>query len=126
MKIILVDAINTFVVESKINQEMYELLETYPNKKIILTNADDEQMKEFGLVNLPYELFTLKHTPDKVDQKYFNTMLKQLNLKPEDLIYFEHNEEAVKSAKSVGIQTYYYNKEKKDLNSLKQFLDTNL
>lgn len=126
MKTILVDAANTFVVEGEINQEMYKLLETYPNRKIILTNANDEQMKKFGLVNLPYELFTLKHNPDKVNPKYFNTMLKNLDLQPEEVIYFEHNEEAVKSAQSVKIKTHHYDKEKKDLDSLKQFLDTSI
>ena len=122
MKTILVDAVNTFVVDGKINQEMYELLETFPNKKIILTNANDEQMKEFGLEDLPYELFTLKHNPDKVDPEYFNAMFEQLNLKPEEVVYFEHNEDAVKSAKSIGINTYHYDKDKRDLDALKVFL----
>jgi HAD superfamily hydrolase (TIGR01509 family) len=125
-KTILVDAVNTFVVDGKINQELHELVETYPNKKIILTNADDEQIKEFGLENLPYELFTLKHNPDKVDPEYFTKMLEEYNLKPDEVIYFEHNRDAVKSAESVGIKTHYYDKDKKDLNILKQFLDSNL
>lgn len=128
MKTILVDAVNTFVVEGKINHKMLELLETYPNKKIILTNANDEQLLKFGLVNLPYELFTLKHTPDKTDPSYFKIMLKNFNLQSNDVIYFEHNREAVKSAESVGIKTYHYGKDNKDSNSnnLKKFLDTNL
>jgi len=41
-------------------------------------------------------------------------------------VYFEHNEDAVKSAQSVGIKTYHYNKDKKDLRGLKKFLDDNL
>lgn len=86
MKTILVDAVDTFVIEGEgIFQEMYKLLETYPNKKIILSNANDE-----------------------------------------DVIYFEHNEEAVKSAQSVGITSYHYDKDKKDLIALKNFLDNNL
>lgn len=47
MKTILVDAIDTFVIETKngfeVFPEMYELLETFPNDKIILTGADDVQ-----------------------------------------------------------------------------------
>ncbi len=126
MKTILVDAVNTFVVDGKINDKMHDLLETYPNKKIILTNANDEQIKEFGLENLPFEMFTLKHNPDKVDSKYFNIMFEQLGLNSEEVIYFEHNEESIKSAESIGIKTYHYDKDKKDINGLKQFLDTNL
>ena len=41
MKTILVDAINTLIKKNEgINIEIYNLLETYPNKKIILTNAN--------------------------------------------------------------------------------------
>lgn len=127
MKTILVDAVNTFIIEGKgIFQEMHKLLEEYPNKKIILTNANDEQMKIFGLDNVPYEVFTLKHEPNKSDPKYFETMLKHFNLDAKDVIYFEHDQEAVKSAKSVGITTYHYDKDQKDLIALKNFLDTNL
>lgn len=104
MKTILVDAVNTFVIWGKgVYPPMFDLLEKYPNRKIILTNANDEQMVPFGLTNLPYELFTLKHNPDKTDPKYFKEMLAHFNLKTDDVIYFEHNPEAVKSAQSVGI-----------------------
>ncbi len=55
MKTILVDAVDTFVIEGVgIFQPMFDLLEKYPNRKIILTNANDWQMAEFGLTNLPY------------------------------------------------------------------------
>jgi hypothetical protein len=43
MKTILVDANHTLVVDGVLFQAMYELLETYPNPKIILTNANDEE-----------------------------------------------------------------------------------
>ena len=49
-----------------------------------------------------------------------------IELKPEDVIYFEHNTEAVKSAQSLGIISYHYDSDKKDLESLKTFLDNNL
>ncbi len=124
MKTILVDAVDTFVIEGKgVFQPMFDLLEKYPNRKIILTNANDEQMIEFGLTNLPYELFTLKHNPDKTDLKYFKEMLAHFKLQATDVVYFEHNPEAVKSAQSVGITSYHYNSEKKDLQDLKKFLD---
>ena len=46
MKTILVDAINCFVSNhGEIFQEMFEMLEKYPNKKILLTGANDEQYK---------------------------------------------------------------------------------
>lgn len=127
MKTILVDAINTFVIkDSGIFHAMQDMLDAYPNRKIILTNANDAQMDEFGLHNLPYELFTQKHEPEKTDPSYFQTLLAQFNLQVDDVVYFEHNEEAVKSATSVGIPTYHYDKDKRDLEALKNFLDKNL
>jgi len=127
MKTILVDAVNTFVIKGEgIYQPMFELLEKYPNKKILLTNANDEQIIQSGLVNLPYEMFTMKHNPDKVEPLYFETILKQHNLTVDDVLYFEHNPDAIKSAKSVGITSYYYDADKKDLDGLKIFLDKNM
>lgn len=127
MKTILVDAVDTFVIEGKgVFEEMRSLLETFPNRKIIVTNADDAQFIEFGLTNLPYEIFTLKHQPDKTDPRYFLTMLPQFNLTVDDVVYFEHNSDAVKSAESLGIKSYHYDADKKDLTSLKQFLTDNL
>lgn len=130
MKIILVDAVYSFVIKTdggfKIFDEMYDILETFPNRKIILTGANDEQFKEFGLDKMPYEVFTLKHNPEKTDPKYFETMLLHFGLSKDDVVYFEHNIDAVKSAETVGIKSYHYDSEKKDLVALKNFLTVNL
>lgn len=127
MKTILVDAINTFVIKGEgIFEKMHDLLETFNNRKIILTNADDEQIERHNLDNMPYEVFTLKHNPEKTNPKYYEIMLKYFGLSKDDVIYFEHNPEAVKSAQTVGMKTYHYDQEKKDLKALKDFLMENL
>jgi len=127
MKTILVDAVDAFIIEGQgIFKEMHNLLETFPNKKIILTNADYEKDNKYGLNDMPYEVFTLKHNPEKTDPKYYETMLQRFGLSKEDVVYFEHNEAAVKSAQSVGIKTYHYDSEKKDLTALQNFLTENL
>ena len=127
MKTILVDAVFCFVSpEGEIFEEMYTLLESYPNKKIILTGANDEQYEKFGLDKMPYEVFTLKHSPEKTDAMYYKILLAHLNLTSDDVVYFEHSPEAVKSAQSVGINAYYYDNDTKDLTALKGFLETNL
>lgn len=127
MKTILVDAIDTFgYVDGTINEEMHKLLETFPNRKILTTGANDEEFVAWGLDNAPYEVFTLKHNPNKTDRKYFERFLEKYGLTSGDVIYFEHNPEAVKSAESVGIRSYYYDPGKKDLEGLKNFLMENL
>ena len=102
MKTILVDAVDAFVIEIdgvfKIFEEMHDLLEAYPNRKIILTGANDEQYEIFGLDKMQYEVFTLKHNPEKTDPEYYKKMPEHFGLNKGDVIYFEHNPEAVKSA----------------------------
>jgi FMN phosphatase YigB (HAD superfamily) len=131
MKTILVDAVHTTIIKDASGnfiqfKELFDLLATYTNPKLIVTNANDEQMVEFGLNNVPYQVFTMKHNPDKPDPIFFTTLLEQHGWQSADVIYFEHNPDAVASAKSVGITSYHYDKDTKDLVALKQFLDQNV
>lgn len=125
MKTILVDAVNTFVIKDKgVFIEMYQLLEKYPNRKIVVTNANDEQIGIFSLNKLPYELFILKYNPEKTSSEYFKILLHNYNLERDDVVYFEHNAEAVRSAELLGIKAYHY--KAGDLDGLKKFLDENI
>ena len=125
MKTILVDAISGLILkDGTLQNEMYELLETYPNPKLVLTGANDEQWKQFNLDISPYEVFTLKHDPEKTDPKYFEILLKKYNLTPDSVVYFEHSPKAVEAAESAGIKTYFYDDSKEDIPALKQFLDS--
>jgi len=126
MKTILVDAYNTFVTEEWINLKMQKMLDKFENKKIILTNADEEKQKVLWLVNLPYEMFSLNFNPLKTDSEFYKIFLEKFNLKAEEVIYFEHNNDAVKSARSVGINTFHYNKDKKDIIELGEFIKNNI
>ncbi|MDP3916704.1 MAG: hypothetical protein Q8Q42_00260 [Nanoarchaeota archaeon] len=126
MKTILVDAWNTFVTEDGIFLKMEVLLDGYDNKKIIVTNANEEEKLKYGIVNMPYEVFTLSHNPNKTNPEYFKNLLKKYSLLQDEVIYFDHNSEAVKTAESLGITSFWYDKDKKDLESLKKFLDDNL
>lgn len=130
MKTILVDAVDTLIIlnGSKfcLFNEMRDLLDTYSNNKIVLTNANDEQAKFYNLDQSPYEVFSLQHKPDKVDEKYYRQMLEHYQLKASDVVYFEHSPQAVESAKSVGIKTYLYDPNERDLVKLKKFLTDSL
>tara|TARA_Y100000310_G_scaffold89559_2_gene86650 strand:- start:2854 stop:3252 length:399 start_codon:yes stop_codon:yes gene_type:complete len=124
-KVILVDAWNTFVTEEGVFKEMQLMLDSFGNKKIILTNANEEQKVKFGIIDMPYEVFSLAHNPDKVDPEYFRKMLDHFSLSSEEVVYFEHNLGAVKSAQSVGIRSFWYDKDKKDSEKVKDFLESN-
>lgn len=125
MKTILVDAIDGLILEDgSVFTGMHDLLETYPNRKIVLTGANDEQWKRFNLGTSPYEVFTLKHDPEKTDPKYFQILFEEYDLTPGEVIYFEHNGEAVDTARSLGIQSYFYDHTKQDLAALKNFIDS--
>lgn len=127
MKTILVDAINGLILEDgTVFAEMHSLLEAYPNRKLVLTGANDEQFKKFNLAASPYKVFTLKHNPEKTDPAYYQTLLSKYGLTADEVIYFEHSADAAKSAESIGIKTYFYDHSKQDLAALKEFLDTNL
>lgn len=131
MKTILVDAVNTAIIKNDQDEyvqfkELFDLLETYPNPKLVVTNANDDQLIQFGLNTVPYPVFTMKHNPDKPDPVYFKTLLEQHSWQPSDVVYFEHNPDAVESAKSIGIISYNYDKDTRDLVELKKFLDSNL
>ncbi len=130
MKTIFVDAVHAFVIKDggsfKVFDEMHALLEALPNRKILLTGANDQQFKEFGLDKMPYEVFTLKHDPEKTDPEYYKKALQHFGLRADDVVHFEHNPDAVKSAESVGIKSYYYDPETRDLDALEDFLKTNL
>jgi FMN phosphatase YigB (HAD superfamily) len=126
MKTILVDAADALFVDAKVFEAMKTMLDTFANRKLVLTNANDEQIESFGINKSPYEVFSLKHNPDKTDSIYYQKMLSHYNLTSDEVIYFEHAEAAVKSAESVGIKSYHYDSGKQDLESLKKFLMENL
>lgn len=127
MKTILVDAINGLILEDgTIFEDMHALLETYPNPKIVLSGANDEEFQHYHLERSPYKIFTLKHNPEKTDPKYFEILLDTYDLHAEDVVYFEHNKAAADTAVVYGITTHFYDHTTQDLVTLKKFLDISL
>ena len=60
------------------------------------------------------------------DLNYYKILLEQFDLAVEDLIYIEHNMEAIRSAESLNIKVFHYDKDLKDINKLNQFLELNI
>jgi FMN phosphatase YigB (HAD superfamily) len=127
MKVILVDAINTLIIPGKgMYEPLLKILDGYPNRKIVLTGANNEEFTQHGLDKIPYEVFTLKHNPEKSNPNYYKILLEQFDLAAEDLVYIEHNLEAIRSAESLNIKVFHYDKDLKDINKLNQFLEINI
>ena len=123
-KILAIDAVGCLVdFNGNINLRVKNLIQKFDNRKIVLTNADDEEKKKF-LRNVSYETFTLKHKPNKSITKYYKKFLSKYKLQPHELIYVEHDIKAVKSAKSNGIITHHFDGNIKKLeNFLNLFLN---
>lgn len=130
MKTILVDAVNTLIVKEGdsyvVSPSLHRLLEQFPDRKIIVTNADDAQMVQFGLDTAPYKVFTCKHSPEKTDPAYFRHLIEHFGLAAENCVYFEHNPDAVKSAASIGISAYHFDPTARDLPALAAFLEKHI
>ena len=74
MKVILVDAINTLIIPGKgMYEPLLKILDGYPNRKIVLTGANNEEFIQHELDKVPYEVFTLKHNPEKSNPNYYNS-----------------------------------------------------
>ncbi len=125
-KTILVDAWNTLFTQNGIDENLHTLLEQFPHQKIVLTNANEEEQKRFGMTASPYPFFTLRHQPDKPDPEYYRRMLAHFGLAASDVVYFEHNPAAVASAESVGITTLHFDKTERDIGAVEAFLRARL
>ncbi len=123
-KTILVDAVNCLVdKEGNVNKELKKYLDSLPNRKIVLTNASLKKYDLYFKNIQDYEIFTLEFKPEKENPEYYKKALKKFGLKSEEVVYFEHGKEAVESAKSIGIDTLFYNG---DVDGVKKFIDDKL
>lgn len=127
MKTILVDARKVFITAEWVNQDLKSFLDSLENPKIILTNANEEERTKIWIINMPYDVFSLSHNPDKTNPIYYQKMLEKYWLKADEVVYFESNPDAVKTAKSLWINTYRYDIiEKKDIEWIKKFINNNI
>jgi len=125
IKAILVDAMYClFDKDRNLNKELFSMLNNYPTKLIIVTNADlndtkNKPLTEFISDNI--DIYTLKNNPDKSNPEYFEKLLNKYNLKPNEIIYFDHSEDNLNSAKKLGIKTELY----KNSKQIQNFIDNN-
>lgn len=126
MKTILIDAVHTFIDSNGIiDTKIEDILDAYELPKIIVTNASVETFQKLAMDLLPYPVFTLSGEPRKSNPEYFQMLMQEYNIFPDECLYFEHDKEALKAAQQLGIKTHYFDSEKKDYTSLQEFLAHN-
>ncbi len=136
IKYILVDAIKCLINDKdKLNQKLHELLQRYRIKKIIVTNDKkrvEEVLQNFNteetLKNIedrlgkPYDIIGFDKNPSKDNPEFFKKLLNNYNLKPEEVIYFDHKKDNLESAKKAGInKAELY----KNPNQIEKFIEGN-
>lgn len=127
MKTILIDAMYTLIDTNGIlDEKIQEILDRYDNPKIILTNMRVETFQKYAMDLLPYPVFTLSREPSKLEPLYFEMLMEEYSIFAHECLYIEHNKEVVACAESVGINTYYFDSEKRDLKLLEEFLENNI
>lgn len=113
-KILLVDAVRTVIssdVEYNIdtrglNKDLADFLKSLPNRKIVVTNAPGvklEKIKRY-LSDYDFQVYSLENNPGKTDPEYFKKLLADFDLKVEDCFYFDHKQENLDAARSIGIE----------------------
>jgi len=128
IKAILIDAIGCLFDEKrKVNEELLEIIKKYDLKKIIVTNIEKKDQKNQRILEVikgnNIDLFTLEGNPKKTDSNFFKKLLDKYQLMPEEVIYFDHSEDNLSSAKEAGItKTHLYKNNKQT----KGFIDNNL
>src|SRR3989304_2435009 len=58
----------------------------------------------------------------KDNSEYFKILMKQFNVVPEEVIYFDHDKKNVETAEKLGILSKYYT----DVKSMRKFIEENL
>jgi len=94
--------------EFNVNEKLLEIINGFDAKKILVVNGFREKGRE-ALEGNGFEAFSLEEEKIKKDnQEYFKTLLSKYNLKPEEVIYFDHDENNVETAKQLGIISMHY------------------
>jgi len=122
-KTILVDGMHCLYNDKfEIDEELLKTISNFNARKILVVNGYKKEAE--GLLNTHgYEVFCLQEDGFKKDQpEFFLKLLAKYSLEPEEVVYFDHLDTNVNSAKSVGITSELYTK----VLRTKEFIEQNL
>lgn len=129
-KILLVDACNTtllYVDKDKgitlsnliQNTELLEVVDLLPLRKIVVTNANPQIIKE-ALKWFDFEVFSLQNNPSKIEVDFYKQFLEHYSLSAEQCYYFDSKQDNLDVAKQLGIHGVLY----KDNNQIIPYLQS--
>jgi len=104
-----------FLPENKINNQVLDLVQKLRRKgiKCYLVSDNSKYRADDVMKNVLGKFFdggffscNLGHT--KEEKKFFKLVLKKINLKPKDVLFFDDEKENTEVAKSVGINAFFY------------------
>ena len=123
IRTILVDGLGCIYDEDfKINEKLANIINKFNAKKILVVSGSREKGRKASEEYLS-DAFSLEEKGVKKDNpEFFRVLLKKYNLKPEEVVYFDHAEANIKSAESLRIKSKIY----KDDASVEKFIQDNL
>lgn len=92
----------------EVNKKLLKILNLFDNRKILVVNGFIKKGLQV-LEGENFDGFSLEEEGiKKTNQFYFERLLEKFNLFADQVIYFDHNEDNVKSAQSLGILSIQY------------------
>ena len=103
----------------KLNEELLDILNSFDANKILVVKKFRNKGKELT----GFEAFSLEEEGiGKDNPEYFEKLIEEFNLNSSELVYFDHNQDSISTAKKLGIKSILF----KDNNQIKNFLEANL
>ena len=122
-KTILVDGMFFMYDEQfTVDKFLLDLLHSFKAKKILVVNGFREKGKK-ALEGNGFEVFSLEEEKIKKDSvEYFKRLFLKYNLTSKEVIYLDHDEKNVETARKLGIVSFHYTNH----DEVKIFIEQNL
>lgn len=112
-----------------LDEHLVEFAKTLkPDYKVALlsnawSGARDLLTRKFGFLNIfDVSVFSAEVKMAKPDQKFYEWMLNQLGIKPEEAIFVDDFIENIKAAQALGIHAVHFQDTKQAITDIKHFL----
>ncbi|MBI3888054.1 HAD-IA family hydrolase, partial [Candidatus Microgenomates bacterium] len=121
-----------FSGENEVNQNLVEVIKKLREKNILCAVATNQvqERTDYLIKNVGFgEIFDQIYSScfigfKKPQREFFDDILKELNLKPEEIMFWDDTQENIDKAKELGFQTEFYTNFEGFLEKTKPLLST--